>query len=128
MALFGRVENGAYRAVRSALEIIDAVAEFNKNTGRDLNLRIGINSGNLIMGDIGSRLYRRDYTVIGDTVNVAQRLEQFAEPNSVIIGETTRKLLEDVIEVEELEPAKLKGREELVQCYRVVSLEKIDLN
>lgn len=128
MAIFGRVENGAYRAVRSALEIINAVAEFNKDTGRDLKLRIGINSGNVIMGDIGSRLYRRDYTVIGDTVNVAQRLEQYAEPNSVIIGETTRKLLEDVIEIEELAPAKLKGREELVQCFRVISLREIDLH
>ena len=127
MALFGRVENGAYRAVRSGLQIIDAVAEFNKNTGRDLKLRIGINSGNLIMGDIGSKLYRRDYTVIGDTVNVAQRLEQYAEPNCVIIGEMTRQLLEDVVQVEALDPAKLKGREELVQCYRVISLTPIDI-
>ncbi len=127
MALFGRIENGAYRAVRAGLEIIEAVSEFNAQTGRNIRVRIGMNSGELVMGDIGSVHYRRDYTVIGDTVNIAQRLEQQAEPNSIFIGEATRELLGEVAAVESQEPVKVKGRQEAVLCHRVVSLKELDI-
>lgn len=127
MALFGRIENGAYRAVRAGLEIIEAVKRFNAQTGRKIRVRIGINSGELVMGDIGSVHYRRDYTVIGDSVNIAQRLEQQADPDTIFIGDATKELLGDVALVESQEPVKVKGREKEVLCHRVVSLRELDL-
>ncbi|MEC8049858.1 MAG: response regulator [Myxococcota bacterium] len=127
MALFGRIENGAYRAVKAGLEIVKAVERFNRDTGRRISVRVGINSGELVMGDIGSQHYRRDYTVIGDAVNVAQRLEQQADENSIFIGNETKELLGEVVKVQSQDAVSVKGRQEPVLCHRVVSLDDIDL-
>ena len=54
--------------LRLGLEMIEALRTFNQNRQDQVNIRVGINSGTVIMGDIGSKLYRRDYTVIGDSV------------------------------------------------------------
>ena len=94
MALFLESKNRsheecAYNAVKTGLEMIEALRTFNQNRQDQVNIRVGIYSGTVIMGDIGSKLYRRDYTVIGDSVNIAARLESAAEKGSVLVSDTT---------------------------------------
>jgi adenylate cyclase len=99
-----------------------ALAELNREQGLDppLRMRVGLNTGSVIVGDIGSRR-RRDYTVVGDTVNVASRLEGVAGSDQIVIGDLTREQLGDAFELEQLEPVQVKGRTEPVVPSRVVA-------
>jgi adenylate cyclase len=105
------------------LKILDALDGWNverqaqgKATTRT---RIGINSGPVVVGDIGSNR-RADYTVLGNTVNVASRLEGVAGPDGIVIGEETHRLIGDKFVTEPLEPIQLKGLRQKVSAYRVV--------
>jgi adenylate cyclase len=123
MAFFGAplaMPDHAERAVAAALRMQEQLAELNSYTrDRELSMRIGINSGPVVVGDIGSP-ERKDYTVIGDVVNTASRLESaVALPGQVVIGEATWKLVSGLFAAEALEPARLKGKRKLVQPYRV---------
>lgn len=113
-------ENDAGEAVSAGLELVKALEEYCKTTkipgAEDLKLRVGINSGPVFAGYIGSR---GEYTVIGDTVNVAARLQQIAEPNAVVIGENTMRMVRGSFKVKTLEPVHVKGKTEHVQPYRV---------
>ena len=91
------------RAVRAALAMQAAHARVQRAAGRrPLAMRIGLNTGPLVRGDLGSRFVRRDYTVIGDTVNRANRYETRCQPGGVLISATTRDALGDLITVEEV--------------------------
>ncbi len=127
MALFGRVENGAYRAARFGLELIKKLEIFNQQTGYDIQVRIGINSGNVLLGDLGSKHYRRDYTVIGDGVNIAQRLEQLSPVNSVMISDVTYQLIRELASVETQDSIRLKGMEGEVTPHILRSLRPVNL-
>jgi adenylate cyclase len=124
MAFFGAplpMPDHARRAVETALQMQEAVHELNSDTGfsRDLRIRIGINSGQVVVGDIGSP-QRKDYTVIGDAVNIASRLEsQVAEPGQVVIGRTTYEAVADHFECQPLDVAHVKGKQESVHPYLV---------
>jgi len=80
---------------------------------------IGINTGSVVVGNVGAR-NRMDYTVIGDTVNVAARLEQMAEGQEVIVGEQTHAYTRHAILMREKGSIKVKNRDEAVKCYEVV--------
>ena len=116
----GESEHAA-RAIRAALAMQTALDEYNLEhaTVAPLRLRVGINSGGVLLGDIGS-VKRKDYTVIGDTVNVASRLESsVAQPGQVVVGPRTKQLAESQFLFQTLPPAKVKGKAELIQAFAV---------
>ncbi|MBT3271463.1 response regulator [Candidatus Poribacteria bacterium] len=116
-------EESAYRAVKTGLEMTRGLEEFNVGRDPKINVRVGINSGDVIMGDIGAQLLRRDYTVIGDHVNIAARLESAAEHGTVLISESTYELVRDSAVVTQLGPIEVKGKSEPISVYRVDDLK-----
>jgi adenylate cyclase len=124
MAFFGAplaMPDHAERAVEAALRMQEAVADLNASQqGKaPIQMRIGVNSGTVVVGDIGSP-QRKDYTVIGDAVNIASRLESsVAEPGQVVIGETTHELVQDAFICEALDEVRLKGKRKTVRPYLV---------
>src|SRR6185312_547527 len=90
------------RAVRAALAMQAALTAFNAARGTSMAMRIGVNTGPLVRGDLGSRVVRRDYTVIGDTVNRANRYEAKCLPGGVLISASTRQALGALVTVDEV--------------------------
>ena len=129
MALFGApiaLEDAPQRAIRSSLSIHREMAKFNDQLKQDkdnippLKMRIGINTGPVVVGTLGNDL-RVEFKAVGDTVNVASRMQQLAEPATTYITENTFKLTEGLFRVEALGKRKIKGKEEPVQIYRVIA-------
>jgi adenylate cyclase len=124
MAFFGAplpMADHAERAVEAALRMQDALDTLNeaREGVRPIRMRIGINSGTVVVGDIGSP-QRKDYTVIGDVVNVASRLEsEVAQPGQVVIGEATWELAKHAFHCDPLDEVRLKGKRITVRPYRV---------
>ena len=122
MAVFDEVrgyDQPAGRAVRAGLAMQEALARFNRERGLLIQMRVGINTGPLVRGDLGSRFVRRDYTVVGDTVNRANRYESACPPGRVMISESTRHKLGGHITVEPVSGLDLKGVSEPVTGYLV---------
>jgi adenylate cyclase len=124
MAFFGapiRHEDAATNAVRCALALQQRLEsiKFPKFPDLRLQMGIGINSGTVIAGNIGSER-RTDYTVIGDEVNVAQRLESNAGPGQILITGSTYELVRDAVDVRELGLLRVVGKQEGVMAYDVL--------
>ena len=122
MALFGAPvahEDDAERAVRAALGMQAAMEEVNERLPDDVrfDLRVGINTGEVLAGAIG-----RAYTVMGDTVNVASRLQSAARPGSVWVGEATMRATSSAIAYDELEPLELRGKSRPVAAWEATGL------
>jgi DNA-binding response OmpR family regulator len=127
MAIFDEVRGqppAPERAARAGLAMQSAMPWFNTtNPDRpNLVMRIGINTGPVIRGDLGARVVRRDYTVIGDTVNQANRYEARCPPGAVLVSATTRAALGDRAIVREVEGLQLKGVAGTVTGYLVESI------
>jgi len=119
MAVFGvpaAHQDDAARAVRACREMFDYLEQYNHSLSRPLGLSVGINYGPLVAGYLGSKL-RMDYTVMGATVNLAQRLEAAATSGQVLVSEFVKRAAESEIEFEPLKPIKVKGIEAPVQVY-----------
>jgi class 3 adenylate cyclase/tetratricopeptide (TPR) repeat protein len=128
MAVFGLPtlhEDDALRAVRAALEMKATLKVVNdrleKGWGVRLENRTGVNTGDVVAGDVasGQRL------VTGDAVNTAARLEQAAPALEILIGEPTYRLVRDSVEVEPVEPLELKGKAEPVPAYQLRSVRAV---
>ncbi len=126
MVLFGAplaLEDAPHRAVTTALAIQRELEPFaagvRASHGVDFRMRIGIHSGPVVVGRIGNDL-RMDYTAIGDTTNLAARLEGLAPPGGVIISDATKALVEGYFELEDLGALSVKGKSEPVRAYRVL--------
>jgi len=125
MSFFGAPiaqEDHAARAARAALEMKKnsgrLAEDLEKRYGRAVYFGIGINSGPAVIGNIGSK-DRVDYTAIGDTVNLAARLESNAKPGQILISAETYERIKDKFDCTELEPIKVKGKEKPVQIYQL---------
>jgi len=126
MAFFGNPvpqPDQAKRAVLMALDMQDAIARLNvKLTAegrRTIGVGMGINTGDVTVGNLGSKDFL-DYTVIGDAVNLACRLEQNAKAGEIIITHATYDEVKDAVEVEPMEPIRVKGKSEPIPIYRVL--------
>ena len=127
MAVFDEVRGrppAAERAVRAGLAMQAALHGFNHGRAQKLAMRIGINTGPVVRGDLGSRVVRRDYTVIGDAVNQANRYESRCPPGRVLISGSTRDAIGARVQVSEIAGLELKGVATPVTGYVVESLEE----
>ncbi len=137
MGLFGvpvAHEDDAERAIQAALQMRASLSDFilEQSSGEDpipaeeiehlrnLQIRIGINTGPVMMGRVGSS---EEYTVIGDAVNVASRLEKTAPPGGILISHDTYMLVHDRFNVEPLGLVAIRGRSEPIQVYMVLGLK-----
>ncbi len=125
MAVFGAptaLEDHAFRACMAALDIQAATAELTKEVqardGIALQLRIGLNSGQVIAGEIGSA----SYTAIGEQVGMAQRMESVASPGAVMVSESTARLVENVAVLGEAEQAHIKGADRPIPARRLLAI------
>jgi class 3 adenylate cyclase len=115
----------SYGASKAALEMIDKLKAINSQKQaheESVHIRIGVHSGEVIFGDLGSKAFRRDFTVIGDTVNTAQRLESNAPKDHALVSDATYILIKDRILVERSETFKLKGKKVSIQCHVLKAL------
>lgn len=129
MALFGApiaLEDAPQRAIRSATAIHRELTKFNsrlrlkKGNIPPIMMRIGINTGPVVVGSLGSDL-RVEFKAVGQTVNIASRMENLAEPGSTYISESTFKLTEGLFRVEFLGEKEIKGNEKPVRVYNVIA-------
>ncbi len=125
MAVFPEIPgkaSPAERATRAAMAMQACMPAFNANRPVKLAMRIGVNTGPVVRGDLGSAVVRRDYTVIGDTVNRANRYEMNSPIGGVLISQSTRDILGPLIEVIPHPGLTLKGVDSPVVGYEVSSI------
>lgn len=130
MAIFGTPfshEDDPERAARASLEIMKSIEENGKikigNKVKKLKASIGINTGLCISGEIGS-VSRKEFTVIGDTVNLSSRLQANATPGKILIGEKTFQRIKDNFMISPPRKLKIKGKRDLVTVYTLKSEKK----
>ena len=128
MALFGSpiaLEDAPQRAIRSALAIQQEINKFSDRIKQEigiptLKMRIGIHTGPVVVGTLGNDL-RVEFKAVGDTVNLASRMEGLADPGTTYVTEDTFKLTEGFFRFEALGEKKIKGKEEPVKVYQVIA-------
>ena len=126
LAFFGAPvahEDDPERAILAALDMIEATEEvasqLKGSHGIDFRIRAGVNSGPVMVGNVGSDL-RYEYTALGDAVNVAARMQTAADPGQILITEMTRRLTGDTFDLEDLGGIEVKGKAEPVHAFRVL--------
>jgi class 3 adenylate cyclase/predicted ATPase len=126
MVLFGAPiahENDAERAIRTGLEMIEALTAFDSKKGINLGLHCGINTGLVVAGGVGAGT-KQNYSVMGDAVNLAARLREAAKKGEVLIGPMTHRLTQALLTCEPTEPLRIKGKADSVCAYRVLGLQE----
>jgi len=129
MALFGApiaLEDAPQRAIRSAIAIHREMFKFSHTMKQEregmpsLKMRVGIHTGPVVVGTLGNDL-RVEFKAVGDTVNLASRIEGIADPGTTYVTEDTFKLTEGLFRFEALGDFKVKGKDEAVKTYRVIA-------
>ena len=128
LAFFGApiaLEDAPQRAIRSSLAIHRELTRFNDKLKSEEKIppvlvRIGINSGPVVVGTVGNDL-RVQFTAVGDTINMAARMEQMAEPGTTYVTEDTFKLTEGFFRFEALGEKQIKGKEKPMKVYQVIA-------
>ncbi len=113
-------EDDAERAVRAGLDLVQAVSQLPDGEGSSLAARVGIATGLVMVGDLIGEGAAQEQAVIGDTPNVAARLQGLAAPGTVVIGSSTRQLLGRLFELQDLGSHGLKGLPNPVQAWSVL--------
>jgi len=128
MAIFGAPilhQDHSIQAVRTALAMQAGVAELSRKRVREgkdpIAVGIGVSAGEAVAGTVGTE-DRMEYTVVGDSVNLAARLESNAKPGQILISQRTYKKVEGLVNVRSLGGLKMKGKEEQVEVYEVLGL------
>jgi len=126
LAFFGAPiahEDDPQRAVLAGLEILEGIRHYReavqRQWGLDLDVRVGVNTGLVVVGAVGSDL-RMEYSALGDAINIAARMEQTAQPGTVQITPATYKLVAPLFDFETIADLEVKGRAELMTAYRVL--------
>ena len=130
LAFFGAPiahEDDPERACLAALAMQEKISEYaiqvrQKYGIENFAVRVGINTGLVVVGEVGSDL-RVEYTAMGDAINLASRMEQAAEPGTIVIAENTARLARHAMELESLGALQVKGKAEPVNAYRVVGVK-----
>ncbi len=123
MVVFGAPqahENDPERAVYTALEMQRIAKEFSKKVKREISLSIGINTGLVVTGQVGGK-EKALYSVVGDTVNVAKRVQEFAGPGEIMVTESVYHLTSYLFDYQEIGNVAVKGRKQPVKVYKVLS-------
>src|SRR5229473_2578235 len=123
-------EDEAERSVRAGLDIVDAMAELNaavrRPPGVELAVRIGIATGPVIVGDQIGEGTASETAVVGETPNLAARLQALAQPNQIVVSAATRAMLGDHFDLKDLGAYELKGFAEPVPAWRVLSARDVE--
>jgi adenylate cyclase len=124
MAFFNapvRQEDHALRAVRAALAMRADIHAYHQRVAPEyrLSFGIGINTGEAVVGNVGTAQIK-NYTIIGDSVNTAKRLQEFANPNQILLGSSTYELVKDYVVTHELEPVQVKGRVAVERVFELI--------
>ena len=112
-------EDDAERTVRAGLEIIAAVAGLETRAAEPLAVRIGIATGLVVVGDLSGEDALREHAVVGDTPNLAARLQTLAEPGTIVVAASTRRLLGNLFRLRDLGRHEVKGIAEPVEAWAV---------
>jgi adenylate cyclase len=113
----------ALRAVRAAVAMRSAIYSYHQKVvpAYRLSFGIGINTGEAVVGNVGTAKIM-NYTIIGDSVNLTKRLQDYASSNQILLGSTTYEIVKDHVVVRALEPVQVKGREAVERIYELVDL------
>ena len=125
MAIFGAPierETDAERAILTALEIRNTLTGMMEDMEpqKKFDIRLGINTGRVLAGNLGSPK-RMDYTVIGDVVNTAYRLQSIAKPNQILIGESTYQCVNNKFNIKKIGQRSVKGKSKAITVYEVLN-------
>ncbi len=117
-------EDDPERAIRAGLDILEAIESYEQElieagTVDEFKVRIGLNTGLVVVGNIGSDLHM-EYLAVGDTVNLASRLESAADPGTILVSEKTKQLAGPLFEFEDQGEIEVKGKSEPVRVFRVL--------
>ena len=115
-------EDDAERAIRAGLALVTAVGDLEGPAGTALRVRVGVATGLVVVGDLLGSGAAREEAVVGETPNLAARLQALAEPGSVVIAEATRRLVGDLFECADLGAVEAKGFAAPVRAYRVLGV------
>ena len=131
LAFFGAPlahEDDAERAIRASLDILVSVKEYAKELRQkkrveNFQMRVGLNTGLVVVGNIGSDLHM-EYLAVGDTVNLAARMQSAAESDTILISDNTQRLASSLFDFEDKGKITVKGKADPIQVYRVLSERK----